>query len=334
MDLDGATCHRFFHGKERMEPIRELTPSPSPRPITTSDRFFSSRIAQFRSEYHLKDLLKESHPFESVTHIDDSPVHLTPRRSISKLVGDQTMETLDRTATPTRRYSSSDIDTQSIHLNDIQNRQLIEQQKKRRIYNFNHTLFSNIYRRTHRSSSTDSPLAANRERQARHRHQSIPESEINDEHITTSDRAYSRALEKTILNPPKESHPYRTVLSVPEGALRRTSSIVDPSRQRSFESAITSDISIENGHRHSDQQKLTKINIDGNPRAKKLSFLSARRRASYYPSETSNILSDDQKRKRDVIWPLKRSYSFDTPFHREAIDALNKGKWKISFSLR
>jgi hypothetical protein len=58
---------------------------------------------------------------------------------------------------------------------------------------------------------------------------------------------------------------------------------------------------------------------------KKLSFLSARRRASYYPTDTTNVLSDDQKKKRDVIWPLKRSYSFDTPFHRETIEALNKG---------
>ena len=311
-----------------MEPIEEPTPSPSTRPITTSDLFFPSKIAQFRSAYQLKDHLKESHPSQSVVHITDNPIALTPKRSISKVLSDQTFETSDRTVTPSRRYSSSDIDLQSVHLLDMQNRQLIDQQKKRRIYHFNHTLFSNIYKRTHRSSSTDSYLCQNaiqnRERQTRRRNQSVREPEPTEE-PTTSDRVYSRALEKTTLNPSQEqNHNYRTAMSVPDGMLGRTSMNI-PLRSRMSESGTTSDSCAENGHSYPEQYKMTKINIDGNPRAKKLSFLSARRRASYYPTANSNGLSDDRKGKRDVIWPLKRSYSFDTPFHRETIDALNKG---------
>jgi hypothetical protein len=197
---------------------------------------------------------------------------------------------------------------------EMQERQLIEQQKRRRIYHFNHTLFSNIYKRTHRTSSADSHIFVNplpnRERHPRRRNQSIKEPDTTNEH-TTSDRVYSRALEKTTLHPT-----YQTTLSAPAngGISRQTSS----SRQRLSSSGTTSDSQIENG-------KMTKLNIEPNTRPKKLSFLSARRRASYYPAETSNVFSDEQKRKPHVIWPLKRSYSFDTPFHREIIEALNKG---------
>lgn len=237
---------------------------------------------------------------------------------------------MDRTITPTRRYSSSDIDQQSINLIDIQQKHLIEQQKKRRIYNFNHTLFSNIYKRSHRLSSTDShlfinPLQNNRERNTRRRIQSVKESDITDEH-TTSDRVYSRALEKNILDIIQQQHrAYRPTLSVPDGAGIRRTSAGTSSRQRLSSSGYTSDSQVENNRQ---QQKMVKLNVEPTSRAKKLSFLSARRRTSYYPAGTSNILSDEQKRKRDVIWPLKRSYSFDTPFHRETIDALNKGMFK------
>jgi hypothetical protein len=195
---------------------------------------------------------------------------------------------------------------------EMQQRQLIEQQKKHRIYHFNHTLFSNIYKRTHRSSSTDSHVFVNPlQRYTRRRHQSVKESEITDEH-TTSDSVYSRALEKTTLNPP-----YRTALSVPAGVEGNR-----PSRQRLSSGGNTSDCQVEN---NSSSQKMTKMNGESNNRSKKISFLAARRRTSYYPTGTSHLLSDEQKRKRDVIWPLKRSYSFDTPFHRERIEALNKG---------
>jgi hypothetical protein len=197
----------------------------------------------------------------------------------------------------------------------MQQRQLIEQQKRRRIYNFNHTLFSNIYKRAHRLSSTDSHIFPNQsQRHTRHRTPSVKESDITDEH-TTSDRVYSRALETTAHN-----LPYRTTLSAPDGVEGQ-----QPSRQRLSSGGNTSDCQMEN---NSSTQKMTKMNVESNNRPKKVSFLTARRRASYYPAGTSNILSDEQKRKRDVIWPLKRSYSFDTPFHREAIDALNKGKLK------
>lgn len=213
---------------------------------------------------------------------------------------------------------------------DMQQRQLIEQQKKRRIYYFNHTLFSNIYKRTHRSSSTDSHLfvnpLTNRERNTRRRNQSARETDVNDEH-TTSDRVYSRALEKNTENSDSQQQQpnYRTMLSIPaEGGTRRISNGGGASsRQRLSSGGNTSDSQNENNQPQ--PQKMTKLNAESNNRAKKLSFLSARRRASYFPTGASNILSDDQKKKRDVIWPLKRSYSFDTPFHRETIDALNKG---------
>lgn len=318
-----------MNGSTTIEPIEEPTPSPSPRPITTTDRFYPSRIAQFHSEYQLKDHLKESHLSQNAVRIVDNPVQFSPKRSLSKVLSDQNLETSDRTVTPSRRYSSSDIDLQSVHLIDMQNRQLIDQQKKRRIYHFNHTLFSNIYKRTHRSSSTDSYLCQNaiqiREWPTRRRNQSVREPEMAEE-PTTSDRVYSRALEKTTLIPSGEqNHNYRTAMSVPDGVLRRTSTNGTHRSRLSESGENASDSCAENGHSYPDQYKMTKINIDGNPRAKKLSFLSARRRASYYPAPNSNGLSDDQKRKRDVIWPLKRSYSFDTPFHRETIDALNKG---------
>ena len=229
----------------------------------------------------------------------------------------------------TRRFSSSDIDQQSVHSTEAQQRRLIEQQKKRRIYNFNHTLFSNIYKRTHRSSSTDSHIfinpAQNHERQARRRNQSVKDSDMIHEH-TTSDTVYSRALEKStnptesqqaILHP--HPHVYRATLSVPDADNRRTLTGAS-SRQRLSSSGTTIDSQPENG-----QSKATKLNVESNNPLKKLSFLTARRRASYYPAEASNGLSDEQKKKRDVIWPLKRSYSFDTPFHRETIEALNKG---------
>ncbi len=288
--------------------------------------FFPSKIAQFCSEYHLKDRLKEPHVSESIPHnINDSPIPLSSNRSISKV-----FDATDRTITPTRRFSSSDIDQQSIQFIEMQHRQLIEQQKKCRAYNFNHTLFSNIYKRTHRSSSTDSRLftnpVQNRERLTRRRNHSVKESDVNNEH-TTSDRVYSRALEKNTLHPEQQQEQpnriYRTALSVPDGAIRGISANVSP-RQRLSSSGTTSDSQVENGQ----QSKPTKLNVESNNRIKKLSFLSARRRASYYPGTTSNVLSDDQKKKRDVIWPLKRSYSFDTPFHREAIEALNKGMFK------
>ena len=205
---------------------------------------------------------------------------------------------------------------------DVQQRHLIEQQKKRRIYYFNHTLFSNIYKRTQRQSSTESHLynnpLHNRERQSRRaqQHQEVIEPEIADEH-TTSDRVYSRALEKTTLNPT-----YRTAFSVPDGNDYRRISANGASRQRLSSSGNATDTQGEN---HPLGQKGTKSNAESNNRPKRISFLAARRRASYFPTGTSNNLSDEQKRKRDVIWPLKRSYSFDTPFHRETIEALNKG---------
>lgn len=289
--------------------------------------FFPSKISQSRSEYHLKDLLKESQPFESIPHhINELPIPLSSNRSISKVLSDQKFETMDRPATPTttRRYSSSDIDQQSIQLIEMQQRQLIEQQKKRRNYHLNHTLFSNIYKRTHRLSSTDSHIFVNPlQRHTRRRHQSVKESDITDE-PTTSDRVYSRALEKTILNPT-----YRTALSAPDGEGNRRTSAHVSSRQRLSSSGHTSDPHLEN---HSASQKMTKINVESNNRPKKISFLTARRRASYYPTGTANVLSDEQKRKRDVIWPLKRSYSFDTPFHRETIEALNKGLFENFYS--
>jgi hypothetical protein len=311
-----------------MELIDERTPSPSPRSITTSDRFFPSKIPQFRSEYQLKDHLKESHPFESVMHIIDNSMQITPKHSLVKVLSDQTLDTSDRTVTSTRRYSSSDIDLQSIHAVEFHDRHSIEQQKKRRVYNFNHTLFSNIYKRAHRSSSIDSHLCQstiqNRERQTRHRHQSFKESDMTDE-PTTSDCAYSRALEKTTLIPATQSNGvYRAVLTVPDDTRVRTLTNLS-SRQHLSDSETTADPIVENGHAYAEQQKSSKINVDGNSRTKRLPFLSTRRRTSYYPMDVSTILSDDQKRKRDVIWPLKRSYSFDTPFHRETIEALNKG---------
>ena len=268
--------------------------------------FFPSKIAQFRSEYQLKDHLKQPQQSESIPHIlvDNSNANLVQHRSLSKVLSDQTFDTIERTTISTRRYSSSDIDQQSLHLNDSQQKQLVEQQKKRRIYNFNHTLFSNIYKRTHRSSSsTDSHICsnpiANRERNVRHRNQSPRQSEIVNE-PTTSDSVYSRALEKNTTN----TAPYRMTLSVPDGNH-------NASESRLSSSGYTSDSATN----------------DAANRPKKLSFLSARRRASYYQSGTANNLTDEQKRKQNVIWPLKRSYSFDTPFHRETIEALNKGKF-------
>ncbi len=150
----------------------------------------------------------------------------------------------------------------------------------------------------------------------------MQESETTNE-PTTSDRVYSRALERTILNPnPSE---YRTTLSIPDSGGNRRISF----RQRLSSSGNTSDLQVENGQ---SLQKMTRLNPESNNRAKKLSFLSARRRASYFPTATSNASSDDPKKKRDLIWPLPRSYSFDTPFHREAIDALNKGRFTLSIS--
>ncbi|CAF3695859.1 unnamed protein product [Adineta steineri] len=334
LDLDGATYNRFIHANNHIEPLTEPTPSPSPRPITTTDMFIPPKIAQFRSEYHLKDRLKDVPISESTSHtINDNPIPLSPNRSISKVLSDQTFDTTDRTITPTRRFSSSDIDQQSVHLVEMQNTQLIEQQKKRRIYNFNHTLFTNIYKRAHRSSSADSQVFANpmhnRDRPARRRYQSVKDSDMNDEH-TTSDSVYSRALEKLKnqselqqqqqLEEPQPNRIYRTTLSIPDGGTRRVSADAT-SRQRLSSSGTASDSQTENNQQ---QQKSAKLNIESTNRIKKLSFLSARRRASYYPSAPSNGLTEEQKKKRDVIWPLKRSYSFDTPFHRETIDALNK----------
>jgi len=220
---------------------------------------------------------------------------------------------------------------------EMQQRQLIEQQKKRRIYNFNHTLFSNIYKRTHRSSSTDSHVLINplqnRERHARHRHQSIKEPDITDEH-TTSDRVYSRALEKNTLNLEQQNRIlYRTTLSAPDGGGIRQTSGGTASRLRLSSGGNTSDSQVETSQ-PAQQQKMTKFNVESNNRSKKISFLSTRRRTSYHPAETSNVLSDEQKKKRDVIWPLKRSYSFDTPFHREAIEALNKGILKFLIQIK
>jgi hypothetical protein len=319
LDLDCATYDRFIDATNHIERTSESTPSPSPHPITTTDMFCSPKIAQFRSECNLKDRLKNIQPFDSISH----NINENQPNSLSKVLSEQPFDTIDRTITPARRYSSSDIDQQSVDLFDMQQRQLIEQQKKRRIYNFNHTLFSNIYKRTHRLSSTDSHIFANslqnRERNTRGRNQNVQrESDITDEH-TTSDRVYSRALEKNTLNFGQQPQ-YRTTLSVPDGGRPRQISGSGgdsaSSRQR-----ISSDSQVENGQ----QQKMTKLNVESNTRPKRVSFLSSRRRASYYPGDTSNISSDEQKKKRDVIWPLKRSYSFDTPFHRETIEALNKG---------
>ena len=305
-----------MHGENPIESIDETTPTPSPRPVTTtSDRFFPSKIAQFRSEYQLKDHLKAPLPCESVTQIIDHSLQQLPKRSVSKVLSDQSFDHVDRSETPARRYSSSDIDYQSVQLVDNQTRGLIEQQKKRRTYNFNHTLFSSIYKRTHRSSSIDSHLSPptqtttnHRERSSssRRRHLSAKESEVIDDVNTTSDRVYSRALEKTTLNPPAPSNShYRTALSVPDGG-------------------TTTDSLIENRQSFS----------EATSRTRKLAFLSARRRASYVPHETSNGLIDESKRKRDVSWALKRSYSFDTPFHRETIEALNKGESLSSINKR
>ncbi|CAF4362888.1 unnamed protein product, partial [Rotaria sp. Silwood2] len=331
LDLDSATCNRFIDANDHNEPTTEGTPSPSPRPITTTDLFFPTKLAQFRSEYHLRDYLKEPHSSDSISHnINDNSVSLSSNRSMSKTLNDQTCDTIDRAINPTRRYSSSDIDQQSVHLMDMQHRQLIEQQKKHRIYHFNHTLFSNIYKRTHRLSSADSQtylnMIQNRERHTRRQDQSVRESDINDQH-TTSDSVYSRALEKYILNHEQEENEegqqqrrlYRTILSVPDGGTRRRATSTS-SRQRLSSCGNASDSQTE-----TKQQKMAKLNAESNNRAKKLSSLLARRRASYYPDDRPNVLSDDQKKKRDVIWPLKRSYSFDTPFHRETIEALNKG---------
>ncbi|CAF2995169.1 unnamed protein product [Rotaria sp. Silwood2] len=331
LDLDSATCNRFIDANDHIEPTTEGTPSPSPRPITTTDLFFPTKLAQFRSEYHLRDYLKEPHSSDSISHnINDNSVSLSSNRSMSKTLNDQTCDTIDRAINPTRRYSSSDIDQQSVHLMDMQHRQLIEQQKKHRIYHFNHTLFSNIYKRTHRLSSADSQtylnMIQNRERHTRRQDQSVRESDINDQH-TTSDSVYSRALEKYILNHEQEENEegqqqrriYRTILSVPDGGTRRRATSTS-SRQRLSSCGNASDSQTE-----TKQQKMAKLNAESNNRAKKLSSLLARRRASYYPDDRPNVLSDDQKKKRDVIWPLKRSYSFDTPFHRETIEALNKG---------
>lgn len=344
LDLDGPTCRRFLDGNSHIESVQEASPSPSPRPITTSDRFFPSKIAQFRSEYQLKDHLKEPVPFESVTQIMDHSASITPKRSISKVLSDQTIsDGPDRNGTLVRRYSSSDIDYQSNHLMDTQTRHLLEQQKKRRIYNFNHTLFSNIYKRTHRSSSIDSHLCPapvpstttttiagnHRERPSRHRHHSARESDLNDDINTTSDRVYSQALEKTTLQPPSQLNPsYRTALSVPDGGGVGRVSLNLPIRLRSSDSGTTSESLIENGHSFSESHssKGTKLNGDGTSRTRKLPFLSVRRRASYFPSGTSNGSVDDSKRKPEGIQPLKRSYSYDTPFHRDAIEALNKGE--------
>ena len=322
LDLDGSTCNRFLHANDQQQPTNDRTPSPSPRPITTSDLFFPSKIAQFRSEYQLKDRLKEPQPFESIPHqINEyNPNSLTPNRSLSKILTDQTLEPIDRTATPTRRYSSSDIDQQSMHLAEF-NTHLIEQQKKRRIYYFNHTLFSTIYKRTQRLSSAESHLyhnpLNNRERHSRHRRQDVIESDVADE-PTTSDSVYIRALEKTTLNPT-----YRSAFSAPDGGENRRISTNISSHSKLSNSGNVSDTPGEN---HPLAQKPSKSNGESNNRSKRISFLAARRRASYFPTGTSNILSEEQKRKRDVVWPLKRSYSFDTPFHRETIEALNKGK--------
>ena len=62
--------------------------------------------------------------------LNDTPIQLTPKRSVSKVLSDQTFDTVDRPITPPRRFSSSDIDQQSVHLIDMQNRQLIEQNQQ------------------------------------------------------------------------------------------------------------------------------------------------------------------------------------------------------------
>lgn len=324
-------------------------PSPSPRPMTTTDLFFPSKIAQSRSEYQLKDHLKEPQSHGSVANnINDNTI--SPKHSISKVLNsEQALDAIDRTINPSRRYSSSDIDQQSVHLLDTQQRQLIEQQKKRRTYYFNHTLFSNIYKRTQRLSSADShtllDTTPSRDRHARRRHQSVRDSDMIDQ-PTTSDSVYSRALAKNTMKLDDEDmkplHPngvYRTALSVPDGRLRRTSAH-GSSRQRLPSGSTLSES--QNDSKPSQlppppppqQQKVTKLNVESNNRGKKLSFLLNRRRASYYPDETSNVsTTGDHKKVQDIEWPLKRSYSFDTPFHRETIEALNKGMSKV-FNLK
>ncbi|CAM4768626.1 unnamed protein product [Rotaria magnacalcarata] len=335
LDLDSATCNRFIHSKDHTDHNKDVNSSPSIHPKTSTDLFFPSKFVQFRSEYQLKDHLKEPHSHDSMSNnLSGHPATVSPNRSLTKLPNDQTLDAIDRINNRVRRYSSSDVDQQSVHLVDTQHRRLIEQQKKRRIYHFNHTLFSNIYKRSHRLSSGDSHIfptsTQNRERHVRRRHQSVKDSDMTDQ-PTTSDTVYSRALEKYTLNPEQDdaqkqqqaNGTYRTAFSVTDGGIRGVSTQIS-THHRLSSSGNTPDPQIDVKQQLSQQQKSTKLNVETSNRAKKLSFLLNRRRTSYYPDENSNVLSDEPKKKRDVQWSLKRSYSFDTPFHREAIDALNK----------
>ena len=207
----------------------------------------------------------------------------------------------------------------------MQHKQLIEHQKKRRIYNFHHTLFSNIYKRTNRLSSIDSHMFINStqncERHARHSNQINKELDITDQH-TTSDKVYSQALEEHI--PDLEQGRNRIYQATQDGEIRLISNNASSSRRLSAGDKAL-DSQVEN---KSQQQSMTRFSVVANNRTKKLPFVSVQQRISHRPAETSNILMEDQKKKRDVIWSLKRSFSFDTPFHRESIEALNKGMFK------
>lgn len=302
LDLDDETYHRHLLKNDEKFTIQE--------PISISSQVKKKKMGHCCSEYHLKDQLKEAPMFDSVTEfIDNSNSFTTPKSNSRTVVNDNDATITEERMTPNpRRFSSSDIESPLTYRSHSQNQQLIEQQKKRRTYNINHTLFSNIYKRTNRASSTDFSIERDRQRAP-----SFQGSDINDEH-PTSDRVYIRALEKTALTPLStgaSNHvPFLPTYSLPDGDRKFLNS---SSRQRNQENIHNGDIQLENGH------------VDSNNRTKKISFLPNRRRASYFPTATTNLLSDEQKRKRDVIWPLKRSYSFDTPFHRETIEAMNKG---------
>ncbi|CAF0875208.1 unnamed protein product, partial [Didymodactylos carnosus] len=293
-----------------------------PTPPTLKKEFIPNGV-HYRSKSCMEDRSKNR---------ELTPIVHMPRRSITKILSDQTFENSQTTneLSSNRRFSSSDI---TIDEHDKMNGRIElykEQKQKRRNYIYNHNLFSNIYKRTHRLSS------------AEHRqnyHQRLAESIIDDNDPSnpfdtqTSDSAYVRALEQ---------HHTTDVSSLALGSMQTITSLVDHDQQNPLRnvtlSVPTETFGLPYQKHNSDNaissntltvaQNLNVDNISSHnqnrrpPREKKLSFLLPRRRSHFVQTAT---LADEQKRKRDVIWPLKRSYSFDNTFQRNRIDELNKG---------
>ncbi|CAF0918739.1 unnamed protein product [Didymodactylos carnosus] len=297
-----------------------------PTPTTVEKEFKPNKV-QFHSEYCLKDRLKDLVPSSEVP-----PFVPTPKRSLSKVLSDQTFENSPKLS-PNRRFSSGDISIEENNNTNDQTDHQQEQKQKRRIYNYNHHLFSNIYKRTHRLSSSE---------QRHNYHQRLAESLTDDDdpsnrsNAQTSDSAYVRALEQyhnhtvdaslstlesmqtiaSLTDPDYRRPSYNTTLSVPSGKFTLSY------QKRHSENLIPSNTSAVAQNLHADN--VSSHNQNRQPlREKKLSLLSPRRRSHFVQAAT---LSDEQKRKRDVIWPLKRSFSFDNTFQRDTIEELNKDK--------